>query len=74
VLKDEYHQRLENGAAVTSRVRLWGSSKTLKRNRQPFVFTVRGSRKVKFRSGGRDETVVEEDGRKVRIFTELLGG
>jgi hypothetical protein len=53
---------------------LWGSSKTLWRNRRPFVFTVRGNRKVKFRGGGRDETVVEEDGRKVRIFTELLVG
>jgi hypothetical protein len=29
---------------------------------------------VKFRGAGRDETVFEEDGRKVKIFTELLGG
>ncbi len=53
---------------------LWGSSKTLWRNRQPFLFAVKGDRRVKFRGAGRDETVVEEDGRKVKIFTELLGG
>jgi uncharacterized metal-binding protein YceD (DUF177 family) len=53
---------------------LWGTSKTLWRNRQPFVFAVRGNRKVKFRGGGRDEINVEENGRKVRIYTELLGG
>ena len=53
---------------------LWGSSKTLWRNRQPFVFSVRGNRKVKFRGGGRDGTIFEEDGRKVQIYTELLGG
>jgi hypothetical protein len=53
---------------------LWVSFKTLWRNRQPFVFTVRSDRKVKFRGGGRDETVVEENGRKVKIYTELLSG
>jgi hypothetical protein len=53
---------------------LWGSSKALWRNRQPFVFVVRGNRKVKFRGGGRDEINVEENGRKVRISSELLGG
>jgi hypothetical protein len=53
---------------------LWGSSKTLWRNRQPFVFTVRGNRKVKFRGGGRDGILFDEDGRKVRIFSELLMG
>lgn len=49
----------------------WGSSKTLWRNRQPFVFSVRGARKVRFRGGGRDETIFEEDGRQIRIYTEL---
>ena len=29
---------------------------------------------MKFRGGGRDGTVLEEDGRKVNIFTELLTG
>ena len=29
---------------------------------------------MRFRSGGRDETVLEENGRKMRIFTELLSG
>ena len=53
---------------------LWGSSKALWRNRRPFVFAIRGHRKVKFRGGGRDGTVLEEDGRKVNIFTELLTG
>ena len=53
---------------------LWGSSKTLWRNRQPFVFAVRGGRAVKFGGGGRDEILFEENGRKVKIYTELLGG
>jgi hypothetical protein len=35
---------------------------------------VRGNRKVKFRGGVRDGIVFEEDGRKVRIFSELLTG
>jgi hypothetical protein len=29
---------------------------------------------VKFRGGGRDQTVFEEAGRKVKIYTELLTG
>jgi hypothetical protein len=37
---------------LVSLVLLWGSSKTLCRNRQPFVFAVRGDRKVKFRGSG----------------------
>jgi hypothetical protein len=53
---------------------LWVSSKTLWRKRQPFVFAVRADRKVKFRGGGRDETVFEENGRKVKIYTELQSG
>jgi len=53
---------------------LWASSQALWRNRQPFVFAVRGDRKVKFRGGGRDETVFEGTGRKVKIYTELLAG
>jgi hypothetical protein len=53
---------------------LWGSGKTLWRNREPFVFEVRGNRKVKFGGGGRDVTVFEENGRRVKIFTELLSG
>jgi uncharacterized metal-binding protein YceD (DUF177 family) len=53
---------------------LWGSSKNLWRNRQPFVFAIRGNRKVRFRGGGRDETTFEENGRKMKIYTELLGG
>jgi hypothetical protein len=51
---------------------LWGSSKTLWRNRQPFVFAVRGDRKVKFRGAGRDDTVFEENGRKVKIYIEFF--
>jgi hypothetical protein len=53
---------------------LWGSSKTLWRNRQPFVFAVRGDRKVRFRGAGRDGTILEENGRTVKINTELLVG
>jgi hypothetical protein len=53
---------------------LGGSSKTLWRTRQLFVFAVRGNRKVRFRGGGRDEINFEENGRKVKIYTELLGG
>ena len=29
---------------------------------------------MKFRGGGRDEINFEENGRKVKIYTELLGG
>lgn len=53
---------------------LWGTSKALWRNRQPFVLAIRGHRKVKFRGGGRDGIVLEEDGRRVNIFSELSGG
>jgi hypothetical protein len=53
---------------------LWGSVKALWRNREPFVFAVRGNRKVKFRGGGRDEIKFEQNGRKAKIYTELLGG
>ena len=52
---------------------LWGTSKTLWRNRQPFVFAVRGQRKVKFGGGGRDAIVFEEDGYRVQIFSEFGG-
>src|SRR5438309_3323429 len=48
--------------------------KALWRNRRPFVFAIRGHRKVKFRGGGRDGIVLEEDGHRVNIFSELLGG
>jgi hypothetical protein len=59
---------------LVSLASFWGSLKTLSRNRQPFVFEVRGYRKVKFRGGGRDQTIFEEGGQKVRIYTELMTG
>jgi hypothetical protein len=39
-----------------------------------FLFSVRGERKVKFRGAGRDQTILEEDGLRAKIDTELLVG
>lgn len=49
----------------------WDKLKTLWRNQHPFVFAVRGDRRVIFHGKGRDEILFEENGRKVVIYSEL---
>lgn len=50
---------------------MWECIKSLWRNRHPFVFSVRGNRKIKFIGNGRDEIIFEENGRKAIVYTEL---
>ncbi len=52
----------------------WECLKTLWLRRIPFIFEVRGNRKVDFSTDGRDGRVFKENGREVKINTELWGG